>query len=318
MRAHHSTQKQPPAAAAAAAAAAPAQKQDMISPVSVCSYNIKMLPFEVATSERLHSIVSELQTIDADVFCLQECFAFHAVRTIREALRPEYKYCCSHVRNIPFYNTHSGLMILSRFPLKKVHYERFSHHTFVDSLAHKGFICCEVIAPSHRLVLCNTHLQADYQWVHCQHTRSEQLQQLFRYVKKAYVESKRARQGGWPIMLCGDWNIPLNNRDGKAAFVAAAKGGLPVPHHIAYGRRGLSQRGSATNEDGLLDYFLVCPQTCGSSYSSSTVSVHTSPSYTFSDHKWILLSANKKKSRRTQKRRPPLTRLLSTKQRIES
>ena len=197
-----------------------------IVPVSICSYNIQMTMFHI-TQQRLMLIVNELQRMTADVICLQECFEETAIHTICDTLKSIYKYSYNDTQDKPFYNTNSGLVILSKYPLQNVHYERYTHHKFVDSLAHKGFVCCEVVTPSHRLVLCNTHLQADYPLLNYALVRKEQLHQLCRFVGRSYLNPKR-NQKQFPIVMCGDWNIPMHSESSDMHHCAPTL--YPGPH----------------------------------------------------------------------------------------
>lgn len=275
-----------------------------IVPVSICSYNIQMTMFHI-TQQRLKLIVNELQRMTADVICLQECFEETAIHTICDTLKSIYKYSYNDTQDKPFYNTNSGLVILSKYPLQNVHYERYTHHTFVDSLAHKGFVCCEVVTPSHRLVLCNTHLQADYPLLNYALVRKEQLHQLCRFVRRSYLNTKRI-QKQWPIVMCGDWNIPMHSESYHSDFTTVMHT-MVSQHYVKYDvdirnkKKNNNNNMCVTNSGGLLDYFVVWPNRY-SAYQQSRLNVHTYPIYTFSDHKWTMLYSTTSAARTVKKR----------------
>lgn len=242
--------------------------------------------------------MEELKHIHTDVICLQECFEASAIHNICNALQFRYKHMYNETQDKPFYNTNSGLVILSKYPLKNVHYERYTHHSFLDSLAHKGFVCCEVVSPSHRLVLCNTHLQSDYSVLQFASTRQQQLHQLLRYIQQTYTKNKSTHCP--PMVLCGDWNIPLYSQSYYTYFKTLLQTELPQ-HHV-HSHKTRTKELCNTHQDGLLDYFVVRPGRC-SAYQPQCLSVSTNPVYTFSDHKWTMLQSSQSAKTRYTKRR---------------
>jgi endonuclease/exonuclease/phosphatase family metal-dependent hydrolase len=260
-----------------------------VESLCICSYNIQMTMFHI-TEQRLKLIVDELHRMKSDVICLQECFEETAIHTICDALRHIYRYMYNETQDKPFYNTNSGLVILSKYPLQNVHFERYTHRTFVDALAHKGFVCCEIVAPSHHLVLCNTHLQADYPLLNCAAVRKKQLEQLCNFVRRSYVNA-RGNPKQWPVVMCGDWNIPMHSESYQSVFTPVMQTTMPYPY-VKYDYTGSNTNTNhnmcITNSCGLLDYFIIWSQGC-SAYRQSQQTVHTHPIYTFSDHKWTVL-----------------------------
>ena len=107
-----------------------------------------------------------------------------------------------------------GCVLLSRYPLARVHFHEFRHHLFPDSVASKGVLSAEVLLGSNALLhVFVTHLQAGYtiRDVPAERIRRRQLLELRDCVQE------RARSSD-PAVVMGDFNTDASDAEAYGAL----------------------------------------------------------------------------------------------------
>ncbi len=158
--------------------------------LSLLTWNIDQWPRGVPPLHKERRLAQVRAALDRfDVVCLQECWSERALG-LRDALPHHH---ADDLRSRFDYG--SGLLTLSRFPVRRTAQERFRHAAFPDSMAAKGMILTTVEVPGFGpLDVVNTHLQARHQ----SQVRRRQARQL-----AAFVHEHR---NGAPLVLAGDLN----------------------------------------------------------------------------------------------------------------
>lgn len=175
--------------------------------VKILTYNIKMLPKicnlvntenQYSQETRLEWIIDYLDTVDAEVVELQEVFDNDAVNELALRLRHKFPFI-EKPRNKLFKFT-NGLMVLSKFPLKKEKDLFFSKLLFQDFFTSKGASLYSVQLPLKKIFLINTHLQSDYDFATSHNLRKSQLDEI-------YTQLIEPIQNTSEIILAGDFNF---------------------------------------------------------------------------------------------------------------
>lgn len=175
--------------------------------IRILSYNIKMLPrlllpVRFGPIKRARRIPEHLIKDSLDVVVFQELFDIRSRRIIRRKMRKEYPY---HVgpanRNIIPFKTNSGIVIYSKYPLKKLDKVRFREREGIDRMAHKGGLLVEATMPNgQRFQVLGTHLQAGGSW------RTK----LSQYIDLSSIILTN-QEPGVPQFLAGDYNTAAND-----------------------------------------------------------------------------------------------------------
>ena len=255
------------------------------TPLSICSYNVKLLLFD-AYDKRVIALANEINQCGTDIVCLQECFHPDAYQLLKHKLLHDgiYIHSCNDGLKLPFYNLNSGLCIFSKYRLENVYFETFAYASHVDALSHKGFLCCDVVSPTHTLTVCNTHLQSDYAFSSFLNLRMKQVKQLNTFLKKRFASWTRQ-----PCVLCGDWNIDQNSHAFSKHLCTLMT--HYFPHISIYTDQKYIGRHGYTHNDGQLDFFFFIPSTHFTYHNHAYKRLHLvqNNNYTHSDHKLIRL-----------------------------
>ncbi len=176
--------------------------------LSFISWNVFLLPKPInftMQSERTTLIAKKLQEFNADIIMLQEAFTESTVEKILEILHALYPYHAHLKEKKTFYHLlSSGLLILSKYPLKVLDQVIYSECNGADCFAAKGFLLTEVkLSDKKSLRIGVTHLQANNQPKNVL-TRTSQIQQI----KKSL---DTFQNGQYPQLLVGDFNITYNS-----------------------------------------------------------------------------------------------------------
>lgn len=159
--------------------------------ISVLTYNIKKLP----------NILNNLNydNWDYDIICLQECFS--NLFLLKEIfLNKTKKYNFISPSSDIKYLIDSGLVILSKFPIKYIGFETFKKKCSVDSLAEKGFL----IVIIKDMIVINTHLQCCYENNDNEQKNIQYLQ--LQQIKEYIIENNLTNIN---ILLVGDFNMNI-------------------------------------------------------------------------------------------------------------
>jgi len=198
-------------------------------PLTIAIYNVALLRVRVfgATfnepvpfvTERFNALPAIIASARADIVMLQEIYETeHRLRLAIE-LRRVLPYAAFEPHS-SLIRVSDGLMTLSRFPVTRPIFERFTHAPFGEQrLANKGFLTCDVETPNVGILrVVNVHtasggiLGYTVNPKHV-HSRGKQIEQL-----RQRVETFR----GDKVLVAGDFNTgpessPQNYRDLLAA-----------------------------------------------------------------------------------------------------
>lgn len=214
--------------------------------VRILSYNIKMLPrlllpVRQGPIKRARLIPQHLIADGIDIVVFQELFDIRSRRIIKRKMRKEYPHRIGPA-NKPFapFKTNSGIVIYSKYPLKKVDRVRFRQRENIDRWAHKGGLLVEATLPSgQRIQVLGTHLQAGGSW----RTKFSQ------YIDLASIVLPNA-EPGVPQFLAGDFNTAADDtmRYPMLLNILDAEDGLidsEVQHSADSATNDLKDRGSS-------------------------------------------------------------------------
>eukprot|EP00026_Physarum_polycephalum_P015087 Phypoly_transcript_15689.p1 GENE.Phypoly_transcript_15689~~Phypoly_transcript_15689.p1 ORF type:complete len:256 (+),score=25.64 Phypoly_transcript_15689:41-769(+) len=117
----------------------------------------------------------------------------------------------------------SGLVILTKFPIRQAHQIRFKEEgAGTDRAARKGFLCVELDVGGYPIYVTNTHLQAGFDkfplwWPFliegnpektAARVRARQLQELSEHIFRAAQEHKTGS-----FFICGDLNVKAGSEE---------------------------------------------------------------------------------------------------------
>ncbi len=129
----------------------------------ILSYNIKMLPAFIkrehhAPARRAKMIPAHLLEENADVMVLQEAFDNNANRIMRRLLKKVYPYCVGPLNKKPGFKINGGIMVYSKYPIKKLGEVQYSQCEDFDCWARKGALLVEVNDGNRVYHVAGTHL----------------------------------------------------------------------------------------------------------------------------------------------------------------
>jgi len=197
-----------------------------IHEIQILTYNIKMLP-RILWKEHHHPIIRakilpDLLLQDTlDVIVFQEAFDKKANRILRKKLKKRFPYQIGPANNQPFsFKTSSGVMIMSRFPMKKLGEVDFSTCEGADCMARKGGLLCEVELPNQQKIqVLGTHAEAGGSF----ELKVSQFHQLNQLLSSFYSPDI-------PQFPCGDFNVNKENKPlyDTLTHILGAKDGQPI------------------------------------------------------------------------------------------
>jgi endonuclease/exonuclease/phosphatase family metal-dependent hydrolase len=135
--------------------------------LKVLCWNIQLLPnglalfskhLRKAQKVRLPWIIEHCQQSDYEVIVFQEVFDVQLRRKLRHKLRKAYPYQVKPKGKFLRYS--SGILILSRLPMKALGHVTFPPGITADKMAAKGCMLVEVNKNGKKIQLGGTHLQA--------------------------------------------------------------------------------------------------------------------------------------------------------------
>lgn len=175
--------------------------------VHILTYNIKMLP-RILWREHHHpikraKIIPDLLLKDSlDVIVFQEAFDRKANHILQKKLKKAFPYQVGPANNQVFsFKTSSGVMMMSRFPMKKLGEVDFTTCEGADCMARKGGLLCEVELPNaQKIHVLGTHAEAGGSF----EMKVSQFHQLKELLAKFYSPDI-------PQFPCGDFNVNKEN-----------------------------------------------------------------------------------------------------------
>lgn len=182
--------------------------------MKVVSFNICCLPkiFNLFGNplKRINKINQLINSLDADIVCLQEVFDKKIIRIIKQT----FKYHIFHIESTTFLALNNGLMILSRTPIVNSGIEYFKNKCGEDSISEKGMIYIETFINNKKYMIVNTHLNADAYLSSrnkSTRTREKQMSMLQNFIQTNF---------GKNIILCGDFNIDFYESEIHQKFIS--------------------------------------------------------------------------------------------------
>lgn len=184
--------------------------------LKVLTWNIQMLPdmlgmfshsLRKKQTLRINWIIEHLKTSPADIIVLQEVFDVQMHRKLRRQLKKVFPYQVQPLKRnkLWFWRQNSGVMFLSKIPIKQIGSTVYKAHEGIDGMADKGFTLVEGTKDGHTFQIGGTHLQAGGRY---ETVRDSQCRQLAQKVLHP------VRKTGIPQILVGD----LNTRDDGPAY----------------------------------------------------------------------------------------------------
>ena len=178
--------------------------------VKILSYNVYMLPKPLKSSMqkiRIHQIASALKYSDYDLIFFEEAFMKSFRDEVKKQMSAQYPYSYYLGKKIPFSIFGSGLLTMSRHPIKLIDKTRFKHCHGVDCWAAKGSPLIDVTLPGGKHVqFAPTHLQAGTKYGPI---RLRQITQI----KKMLVKNVKTNV---PQVVVGDLNLDQTEQEFEA------------------------------------------------------------------------------------------------------
>jgi endonuclease/exonuclease/phosphatase family metal-dependent hydrolase len=183
--------------------------------MKVLTYNVQLFPRQIypiyralfdchestKIPDRVEKIITALRVTDADIMCLNEIWDLASLEYIKNALTPTwYAYHPDERVKYPFVDgiSGSGLLLLSRYPIRDATFTRFTRAQHAELFVKKGFFQCTVDAPNGPMGVFGTHAQA-YNYAR---TRQSNLRQVI-----SAITDYRRQHPDQHIMALGDFNV---------------------------------------------------------------------------------------------------------------
>lgn len=173
------------------------QSQDELT---VLSWNIKFLPrflghIQHLPMKRVPYIADKLIANQVDIIVFQEAFDRSCNKKLKKLLLPVYPYCIGPANQKGGFKISSGVMIMSKLPLKELGTVDFKECEKEDCMARKGALLVETVWNGKRIQVLGTHLEAGG-------TRELKTTQ---YVELAGLLDQY-KENGVPQLAAGDFN----------------------------------------------------------------------------------------------------------------
>ena len=171
----------------------------------VATLNVWALPMSIAerVPARMRAIGRNLISLELDIIALQEVWTESARAILIDAGR---RAGLVHVWHNDLALSGSGLLVLSRLPIRSVRFEPFAIRgipqgvTHIDFIGRKGFAHLRFDTPDGPFTLINTHLHARYPLDVSHGYRPHRTGQIVQL-------AMRARETADPLLALGDFNI---------------------------------------------------------------------------------------------------------------
>ncbi|MCW3127663.1 MAG: Endonuclease/exonuclease/phosphatase [Bacteroidetes bacterium] len=171
------------------------------SAIRIMTYNVKMLPriltyIHHKPIKRARLIPQFLIAENVDMIVLEETFDYRADQILKRKLRTAYPYIYGPANKKGGGTMFSsGVMILSKYPMKRLEEIKFKSCSGDDCWARKGAMLVELTVKGHTIQFMGTHLQAGG----TPQIKRDQYAQI-----EAMLE--RHARPGVPQILGGDYN----------------------------------------------------------------------------------------------------------------
>ncbi len=169
--------------------------------LSFMTWNVEMLPrmfffLHHKPVIRARIIPRHLLEDKPDVIVFQEAFDLKAVRILKRKMKKVYPYVIGPAnRKALGFKINSGVMIMSKLPMREIETIRYSNCAGDDCFARKGALLVEMEANGRKFQLLGTHMQAGG----TKEIKSSQYQQAGDLLRRHTIT-------GEPQVICGDFN----------------------------------------------------------------------------------------------------------------
>lgn len=154
--------------------------------------------------KRFLQLPERIREYSPDIVCIQETYKIEDKDFLITALKNDYPYSIYYSRKSNFkIILDCGLVILSKFPITKHHFELFTSYPFDEGLiVRKGFLHTELKAGDKSYHVINTHLTVGGIFFNTESDkantiREEQIEQILNYIKT---------NGLTNVLFTGDFN----------------------------------------------------------------------------------------------------------------
>ncbi len=173
--------------------------------LKILTWNIYMLPhcsWLKGNCKRAAEIAKKLKSTDYDIIVFEEAFDFRARGILRKQLKAEFPYMYGPA-NLSLFSirTSSGIWVMSKIPLKKIHEIEYQNRYGIDAMARKGAVMFQGEWKGQDFQLVGTHLQADSP----DDVRREQCREISLTLLQKYSRNNV------PQFVCGDFNIEMQD-----------------------------------------------------------------------------------------------------------
>lgn len=219
----------------------PIEKED--DGFKILTYNVQVLIGHLS-NEKLTHIIESITQVEkqTDVVCLQEVFVEEGRYILIGALSPMYPYYIAKSNDDKFLIEDSGLMIFSKYPIRKYNFYPYRDSLGVDKLSEKGFVVAEIKVGAKHIRIANTHMQSDA-WVAQSpapkgRVKTQNEEELKKRVDVRYSQLRHIAAISTNIVV-GDFNINHNTLEYKRiagvlnkvdTFATIANKGRPITY----------------------------------------------------------------------------------------
>ncbi len=237
--------------------------------LNVLTWNVQMLPRMIVQKrqlERAEWIIEELKKTDVDIVVLQELFDKKATPKVKKGLRSVFPYQIGpHNKKITFKQS-TGVLVLSKIPIKYKNHIYFNDKKGIDYFANKGCVLIEGIKDGKTFQIAGTHLQAGGR-KQDQKARFFQIKQIFSQILKPF------RKKNVPIILVGDLNTQRKNKPAFRQMLETLqiKDAPPINENRSFTYDTLNYWNKDYQSCSQLDYVLIDPQTTKSKIRKQTI-----------------------------------------------
>jgi endonuclease/exonuclease/phosphatase family metal-dependent hydrolase len=220
--------------------------------IRVATLNVWALPPPLADQvpERMQAIAAELGSLNADVVALQEVWTAGARETLIAGGR---RAGLSHCWHTEASLGGSGLLVLSRHPIRRTHFQRYSLRGLPEEIGGdfyggKGFARLEIESPDGAFALVNTHLHARY---------GKRVAHEYRALRTGQIVELAlgSREVELPLVVLGDFNF--RERDAGHKILTGLTGLRDVAAELDRRRATVQARNayrSGSKPDRRIDY----------------------------------------------------------------
>lgn len=129
--------------------------------LSILSWNVFLRPAILSDgqNQRVDNISQFILDKNCDIVVLQEVFHQKSRKSLLKFLKNKYPHA-TKMGNTSFFGISSGVVILSKYPIKKSHFKYFKKATGSDALAKKAVVKSRVQIDSFYVDIYGTHMQA--------------------------------------------------------------------------------------------------------------------------------------------------------------